>query len=66
MNLISAAVASIERFSLHTRLLDDVTRSNIKRWLSRETQAKATVEKDLSFLRSYNNQETSAASPAPL
>jgi integrase len=49
----NAAIASIERFSLHTRLLDDVTRSNIKRWLSRETRAKATVEKDLSFLRSY-------------
>ena len=49
----NAAVASIERFSLHTPLLDDVTRSNIKRWLSRETRAKATVEKDLSFLRSY-------------
>ncbi|MDC0133924.1 tyrosine-type recombinase/integrase [Porticoccaceae bacterium] len=49
----NAAVASIERFSLHTPLLDDVTRSNIKRWLSGETRAKATVEKDLSFLRSY-------------
>ena len=49
----NAAVASIERFSLRIRLLDDVTRGNIKRWLSSETRAKATVEKDLSFLRSY-------------
>ena len=49
----NAAVASIERFSLRIRLLDDVTRGNIKRWPSSETRAKATVEKDLSFLRSY-------------
>ena len=47
------AIKDVRRVSVYTPTLDDINKANLRRWLRAETRSRKTVERALSFTRTY-------------